>query len=684
ALNHPNIITIHEIGHADGVRFIVAELIEGQTLRQRLSGGKIDLREGLNIAIQAASALGAAHTAGIVHRDVKPENLMLRPDGVVKILDFGLAKVSDTASVAGDTDSPTLVAVESKTGLVIGTGSYMSPEQIRGLKVDARSDIFSLGVVLYEIAAGRRPFEGATLGDVAAAILKENPATLRQHSPEVPAELDWMVKKALAKDREERYQGIKELEIDLKRLKHELALREGMGVISRTVAVGRESEGSDDSPFDKVARATEAGVSRSAESEIKRRHSAAAGLARTAIISAVLVVTFSVASFYAGLKLSSPPPTVRQLTFRRGSITTARFAPDGQTIVYSAAFGGRPIELFTSRLEGSRSGSLGLRAGVQAVSSTNELAILRDCLLDFGECHEGTLASVPLVGGTPREIEESVNEADWGPDGKSLAVVRVVEGEYQLEYPRKTVLYKAVAPAWIGNIRVSPKGDLVAFIYHPVLGDVSGSVMTVDRYGQTRVLSSGWRAARGVAWTPSGDEVWFSASLTRGQDLHAVTLSGRERSLQSGNGFHLCDISRDGRVLATTGRGESQGSHMIGGTVGSGREQDLSWFGWSTSADISADGKTLLFYEWGKGVESTSVFVRKLDGSNDPVELGHGKALALSSDGKWALALQEGPPHRLVLLPTGPGEPRILPSGEIVEYHYASWFPDGKQILFTG
>ncbi len=222
ALNHPNIITIFEIGQADGVHFIATEFIDGQTLRQRMSGSRMSVREALEVAVQIAGALAAAHEAGIVHRDIKPENVMLRRDGIVKVLDFGLAKLTERQKAELDTEAPTMIKVSTDPGTVLGTLTYMSPEQARGLKVDARSDIFSLGVALYEMVAWRAPFAGATASDVIVAILDHEPAMLSQHAPGAPHELERIAGKALRKDREERYQTIKDLLLDLKSLKQEM------------------------------------------------------------------------------------------------------------------------------------------------------------------------------------------------------------------------------------------------------------------------------------------------------------------------------------------------------------------------------------------------------------------------------------------------------------------------------
>src|SRR5215210_6289277 len=219
-LNHPNILTIYEIGSEDSTHFMATEYVEGETLRQHISRAPLTLGQVLDVAVQMASALSAAHQAGIVHRDIKPENVMRREDGYVKVLDFGLAKLAEAK--AFDSAGPTLLQVETEPGRVMGTVSYMSPEQARGLAVDARTDIWSLGVMIYEMAAGRQPFEGETASDVMALVLQKEPLPLAHSSPEVPAELERIVRKALRKDKEERYQTIKDLLIDLRNLRKEL------------------------------------------------------------------------------------------------------------------------------------------------------------------------------------------------------------------------------------------------------------------------------------------------------------------------------------------------------------------------------------------------------------------------------------------------------------------------------
>ncbi|MBV9958466.1 MAG: protein kinase, partial [Acidobacteria bacterium] len=224
ALNHPNILTIHEIGTEGHARFIATEFVSGVTLREHMKRERLKLTEALEIGIQVAAALSAAHAAKIVHRDVKPENIMVRPDGYVKVLDFGLAKLAPSPQSAATTDSDSLAfsLVNTQPGMVMGTMLYMSPEQARGLEVDARTDIWSLGVVLYEMLAGRPPFEGSTNSDVMASVLNREPPPLTQHAPGVSSELERIVIKALAKDREERYQTIRDMAVDLRRHKQRL------------------------------------------------------------------------------------------------------------------------------------------------------------------------------------------------------------------------------------------------------------------------------------------------------------------------------------------------------------------------------------------------------------------------------------------------------------------------------
>jgi serine/threonine-protein kinase len=299
SLNHPNIITIHEVGQVEGEPFIISEFIEGKTLRQQMAAAKMRLQEALDVAIQVASALEAAHKAGIIHRDIKPENIMLRPDGLVKVLDFGLAKLTESQPHGPGAEATALASVQTKTGLVMGTVTYMSPEQARGLAVDARSDIFSLGTVIYEMVAGRVPFEGATTSDVIVSILEREPVPLSLYAPGAPAELERIVRKALARDREERYQLAKDLLIDLRNLKQEMEVQAKLDAVRPAELKGATPAGlrvSVDTDEQLTTRSTDAEVAPSVPSaaylvgKIKtHKRAVALGLAALLIAAAAII-----------------------------------------------------------------------------------------------------------------------------------------------------------------------------------------------------------------------------------------------------------------------------------------------------------------------------------------------------------------------------------------------------------
>ena len=373
-------------------------------------------------------------------------------------------------------------------------------------------------------------------------------------------------------------------------------------------------------------------------------------------------------------------PARKALTFRRGFLTGARFAPDGQTIVYSAAWDGKPSEIFTTRVGSDESRPLGIfPAGILAISSTGEMAISLGCENRWDPCF-GTLARVPLAGGAPREVLEDVGSADWSPDGTELAVIHVVEGRYRLEYPIGKVLYET--EGFLTSVRVSPKGDLVGFLDHPSKDSGRGLVSVVDRAGRRRVLTREWAYARPVLWSPTGDEIFFARWV--GRDVRAVGLSGQTRNAPWIPGTD--DVSRQGLFL--DGNALNSLRRVILAVVpGAPKERNLSWLMDSTAADLSVDGRQLLFYEYSNdpqrpAEEVFTTYLRKTDGS-DAKMLGEGKALALSPDEKWALVARPAPSLHLALLPTGPGEPRPLPGGGILHYHWASFFPDGRRILFA-
>ena len=404
-------------------------------------------------------------------------------------------------------------------------------------------------------------------------------------------------------------------------------------------------------------------------------------------IATVLLLCVGLSSLVGGAFLLGKyaergrPKSFHQLTFQRGVIHSARFAPDGQTIVYSAAWGGKPIEVFATRREGPESRPLGLAgAEILAISSSGEMAVLLGSRNSDVFANVGTLARVPLAGGAPREVLEKVQWADWSPDGNHLAVVREVEGRSRLEFPIGKMLCDTAG--WFSHPRVSPGGDLVAFLEHPLHWDDLGSVVVVDLAGQKRTLSSGWLTVYGLAWSPGGNEIWFTAAkMGRSRSLYAVSLSGRSRLVaQVPETLTLHDIWSDGRVLMTH---DSLRREIFGLSPAENKERDLSWLDWSVPTDLSADGKTLLFFSSGEGGGPVpAVYLRKTDGS-PPVRIGEGLGWGLSPDGKWVVSQNQGAPAQFVLLPTKAGEPRPLTHDALNHNMRVSWFPDGKRFLFS-
>jgi Tol biopolymer transport system component len=378
------------------------------------------------------------------------------------------------------------------------------------------------------------------------------------------------------------------------------------------------------------------------------------------------------------------PPTFHQLTFQRGYIQAARFAPDGGTVIYASSWEGKPIELFSTRPEGTDSRTLGVPdSDLLAVSSTGELAVRLTPRGTGPYSSSGTLARVMFSGGSsPRAMEDGIQFADWTPDGKSLAVARRMLGRSRLEFPIGTVLYETAG--WVGNPRVSPKGDFIAFIDHPGIGGDFGGVAVIDLAGHKKELDAGFSSAQGLAWSPDGNEVWFTATRAgSARALYGVSLAGKERLIVRVPGIlNLHDVSRSGQVLLAR---DNWRVGIIALAPGSAKEQDLSWMDFSAIRDLSPDGKLLLFDESGEaGGELGAIYLRKMDGS-PPVRLGDGTGCSLSADLKWALTVpspaQLG--NEFVFLPTGTGTPRSITATQTT-VQWANLLPNGEQILFSG
>jgi hypothetical protein len=654
SLTHPHICTLHDIGEQDGVDFLVMEYLAGETLAHRLLRGALPLEDVLRIAVELAEALDAAHRASLTHRDLKPANVMLTPGGA-KVLDFGLAKWHGGASDAAisgvqATAHPTLTQV----GTVAGTIQYMAPEQVEGKPADARSDIFALGAMVYEMTTGRKAFEGTSSAGVMAAILSSVPAPMATLQPVTPPVLERVVRKCLAKDPARRWQTAADLRDELAWIESDLTVRAAPAL----------------APID------------SAEPKPRRGIATAIAVAACLVATGVAFIVGQRAGFRAGPRANGTSPTFRLLTFRRGWIQTARFAPDGQTIVYSAAWDGKPLEIFATRRDSSESRTLGLPSGsIESISSLGDLAIILGCR-EKPICGDGVLARAPLAGGPPRELLEHVTFADWAPDGRNLAAIHMVDGRSRLEYPIGHVLYEAPPASRLQHVAFSHSGNRIAFTEVAGGGLRTLFVIGLDGHPKPILPPFGFLFAD-LKWSPNDDELWFARSTPENPtEVYATDVAGKQRLVERiPQAAMLTDIGRDGSLLLKVAA-EPRWFRLVGRAPGDSEDRDLSVLSNPVVADLSNDGRTVLFDDIAYGVNRgvRGVFLRRMDGS-PAVRLGDGEAVALSPDGKLALSFTLRP-KQLVLLPTGPGEARTLPAS-YEDWRSALWLPDGRRFIMN-
>lgn len=636
-LNHPNIVAIYDIGSEGDTHYVVMELLEGKTLADCVDAGPLPPGKALSHAIDIARGLTAAHEKQIVHRDLKPANIFITRDGRVKILDFGLARQLSVSDRPGQSSNLTL------PGMVVGTPAYMSPEQARGLTADHRSDLFSFGVVMYEMLSGVHPFEGESALETMMNVIQREPLDLAELVPNLPPILNRVVTHCMEKAPEARFQSASDLVFDLETCSH-----------SSTAAVQSAPAATGNAP-----------------------------MRRRAILAALAILPLFAVAFLTGRNLTgreAAAPEFRRMTFRRGIVQSARFTADGRTIVYSAAWDGSPLRLHVLRIERPESQSIAApNATLSAISPDGEMAVvLKQKIFDWTD--GGTLAQMPLLGGPPRELAQEVVLADWSPSGE-MAVVRRTAGGMQLEYPIGKVLDRYM-DHYVFAMRLSPKGDQIAV--HVINGRATtGELHVISAGGKKRTLVKDLISAPGLAWKPDGSEIWYSAgdpgNYSAGPALFAVSADGERRLLSRMPGWlWLHDISRDGVALVS--HNTWQGGIIVPGTAG-GPEQDLAWLDWSILADIAADGKRVLFTESRDGVANLpTVYVRRTDEAA-AVRLGEGVAVAFSGDGKWVLAFRpRGSSGRgAVLLPLQAGETKTLRNG--LDCLWAGWLPDGRIVL---
>ena len=637
ALSHPNILSIFDFGSSDGVAYVVMELLDGQTLGELLESGPVPPRRASALAREVAEGLAAAHGRGIVHRDLKPENVFVTKSGHVKILDFGLATES-AAKSQEDTSAPTERRL-TEPGTVMGTVGYMSPEQVRGKALDHRTDVFSFGAILYEMLAGRRAFAKPTAAETMTAILNEDPPEIPEASG-LAGSLELVARRCMEKDPAARFQDTRDVAF---------AVEMASG--------GFRSSGAQPAVSARSRRAW-----------------------LPAVVVALVLAAAAGGWLLARRSHAVEPPRFERVTYRRGYVRGARFGPDGRAIVYAAAWDGGPLKLFLKQPEAPDALALELpSANILAVSATGELAIALDCQASFAGACVGTLARVPLTGGSPREVAVDIQHADFAKDG-SLAVVRNLprERKSRLEFPIGKVLYETTGH--VSCPRVAPDGRSVAFFDHPVRGDDQGSVALVDLAGKKKILSKHFDSLRGLAWSASGDEVWFSGADRELRALYGVRPSGGLRTIYRAPGkLTLADVSREGKVLLSL---EDERNGVVGLGPGDRVERDLAWLDLSSIMDMSNDGKLLLLTEQSEAVGSDNVLaVRKMDGS-PPIRLGAGVGL-ISPDSSKVAAIVFGSKAAAKVLPIGAGEPVTLPT-EGLEAGGMAWFHDSRRLLFTG
>ncbi|HEX4826229.1 MAG TPA: protein kinase [Candidatus Polarisedimenticolaceae bacterium] len=641
SLNHPSIAAIYGFHDEGGQRFLAMEMVPGLDLAERLKSGRLPIQEALDVALQIAEALEAAHERGIVHRDLKPANVKLTPDGKVKVLDFGLAKALD-ARPDGSRDasmSPTITSLGTVSGVILGTAAYMSPEAARGRTVDKRADNWAFGCVLYEMLTGQLAFPGETVSDTMAAVLTREPDWSALPAG-TPAHVKALIARCLVKEPKERLRDI------------------GDGRIALEEA---------------PARAESVAVSRSVPMWM---YGVVVAVAALAVIGGLVF----------GRKAAvTRPPVFRPLTVGNGIVQSARFTSDGGTVIYGSAFDGRPLSLFSMRADGLESRPIDLpSADIAGISRDSKMALLLGRHYAGSWLRTGTLAQVALTGGTPRELLENVFDADISPDGSQFAVVVGDGGDQVLQYPIGKEVFRS--HGWIGQPRIAPDGKRVAFVDHRVWGDDLGEIKLIDVDGKVRLLGSEQQYTQGCAWAPDGKTVWYSNSSDfEGGQVFAVEPGRPPRLVMRIPGIvRLQDVASDGRVLIVT---DDTWITLAGELAGDMSERVYSLGSNDTAAGISADGSS---YAGSDNVVidgDYTVFFRR--GDAPAVRLGPGLTVGMTPDAKWVLATTTLKETRgLTLLPVGAGQPRpldlhgVLYSG--LAGHYLQFSSDGRRFAFVG
>jgi serine/threonine protein kinase len=622
-LQHPHILALHDSGEVNGTVFYVMPYIDGESLRDRLNREKqLPVDDAIRIAGEVADALEYAHERGVIHRDIKPENILLQRGHAV-VADFGIALAASKTGGARMTE----------TGMSLGTPTYMSPEQAMGAReVDSRTDIYSLGCMLYEMLAGEPPFVGPTAQSIVAKVITESPKSLTAQRHTVPSHVDASVQKALEKLAADRF--------------------------ATAGAFAESLRDSSASLRDTDSRAMQSATA----SRPASRNALQWGFAALGVV-AVVAGAYAV-GHRSGSGNSAAVLSMQQKTYGAQTIFSARYTTNGEAIVFSAAEGGSIPAIYnlTSAYPLPRRVS-DSATDLLAVSSKDEMAVLIGVAYSHHRVFTGTLARMPVSGGTPRELLTSVHDADWSPDGSQLAAIHEVNGKDRLEYPIGTVLYETAG--YLSDMRMSADGQRIAFAEHPEKGDDRGMVAVVDLKGGHKVLTPQYLSLEGLAWSTRDNNIVFSASVGGGLlTVSQVSLGGDvyPGTPAVGNAV-IQDIARDGRRLIM----RSDYFKRIWVKRANDRiASDVSWLDISFFPILSSDGSLLVFGDGSDAAgEHYATMLRRTDGS-PAVRLGDGAVLGMSRDKQWVMSALPTAPVQLMLYPTGAGTARRLDAGEFV------------------
>ncbi|HEU4794529.1 MAG TPA: protein kinase, partial [Pyrinomonadaceae bacterium] len=712
ALNHPNIIVIYEIFEADETLMMATEFVDGVTLRQRLTSSALNLKEVLSISIQVADALAAAHKAGIIHRDIKPENIMLRPDGYVKVLDFGLAKLSEPGAAKSFAESSP-GPIKTGSGVVIGTVGYMSPEQARGQNVDARSDIFNFGAVMYEMVAGQKPFRGETPSDTFAAILKTEPPSLLRIAPNTPAELVRIVTKALRKDREERYQSVKDLLLDLKSLKEELDFQTKLdrsttptsseAVAAQTFRTSTESRSETDEI--KIAVST---ITHSLGVQFKRHK---AGVILASAVLALLIVGGSIGLYKLLTRNRTQPvagPKIlktTQVTFSPGLDGFPSLSPDGNSVAYSSDQNGN-FEIYIKQLSPG-GGELQLtNDGQQNIHPSWSPDGQR---IAYHSKKHGGIWVVSALGGAPRQLTETGVRPAWSPDGSFIAFQSAVSGVVfgSRTMPPSIIL---IVPAQGGTPRPvtqpgNPSGGHSSPSWSPDSKRIAFEVSDYLSIAVWSIAADGSDPKKMIGgsqpvYSGDGRYMYFLTGEKAEAELARMPLSATGDPigqpvtvLQAGGGsvFSEFAISRDGvrvlyrvdrtvsnlRTISLSPTGDPSGPSAIFASDTSSR---------NSLPRFSPDGRKIVLNRWRTSM-SVDLWVADADGKNLTQLTNNpgvdSQASWLPGDDRLVFLTERDARHlRLwtVSLTTGKQE-FLMDLGEGIQF--AALSPDGKQVAYN-